>query len=98
MDQKDDSGPDKRDKSDKSYRDDAEQLTDSSDYARGNRVGVYSGGGPDTSTEPAPQPKGRQDWQKGITAANDSSDEPPTTADDSENDVRSRSADPGESS
>ena len=84
---------------DMSYRDVAPELLDSSDYAQGRPVNQYSGGGTDNTTEPAPRPHGSQDWQQGITAANDSSKEAPaTTADDPDNDLRSRSADPGQSS
>lgn len=78
-------------------KDDPDEFGKSSDYAKGEPMGRYAGGGPGTSQEPAPKPKGEQTWQaagRGGAGGGGAG----ASSEASGDDVRSRSADPGQSS
>ncbi len=80
-------------------KDEPNEFGASSDYAQGQPVGRYAGGGPDDSQEPAPKPKGEQTWQAGA-GGGPMRDDPNALhqAAGGDDAVRSRSADPGQSS
>ncbi len=87
-------------KPDPARKDDPMETALSSDYAQGEPVGRYAGGGPGTSQEPAPKPKGEQTWQAAGEKGGAMRDDPNALHQVAGGDgaVRSRSADPGQSS